>query len=368
MFLSNTLSVAFKLGISGLLSVFLAFEIAKQFGEHIVVRCLRGLIQQLPLRIRCLVAKTGVSFPVAISRSIISLGMRPYGFQRDWISPPVEMNTWSGYWVFPNAKNHKRHMEHIEASKSDMVILYFHGGGFALGTPTLYMESMIYMIERLQEKHGICARIFTVDYRLSPEHIWPRAQEDCVKAYRYLLGLGVKPSKIIMAGDSAGGNLVSTATLLIRDQGLPLPRGHVLISPWVTLEPHSPSYITNEKSDCITREVVCERAPYAYLPQLLNLKGDERKKLLQNPRVSPLYANFEQFCPTLVTYGGAEMFQHDIEALIGRLKDYHVEVQVLTRPETPHIWVIEPLMSPTYAMWKQDFNCLTDWCASRIEI
>ncbi|KAG0174013.1 hypothetical protein DFQ30_006341 [Apophysomyces sp. BC1015] len=229
------------------------------------------------------------------------------------------------------------------------------------------MDSFIYILERLQETHGLDARMFTINYRLIPEYPWPHGQDDCVKAYRYLLDLGVKPSRIIMAGDSAGANLVSTSTLAIRDQKLPLPHGHVLISPWVTLEADSPTFTTNAATDCIARDLVAIKGPEAYLPQLKLLDDKARQRLLQNPRISPLYANLKGICPTLVSYGGLEIFQHDIEAFVRRLKENHVDVEVLTRPDVPHIWVIEALMSPSYSIWEEDCGRIVDWCANRVK-
>lgn len=88
---------------------------------------------------------------------------------------------------------------------------------------------------------------------------------------------------------------------------------------------------------------------------------------IRHPSISPLYGSFIGFCPTLVTYGGTEIFQHDCEELIGCLKRDGVQVDVITRPDAPHIWLISSTLSPTYEMWKKDCSALADWCANQLK-
>lgn len=93
----------------------------------------------------------------------------------------------------------------------------------------------------------------------------------------------------------------------------------------------------------------------------------EKRNLLRNPSISPLYGSFVGFCPTLVTYGGNEVFQHDNEKLVRYLKRDQVKVDVIYRAEAPHIWIISYILAPTYAMWKTDCSRLADWCADRVK-
>ena len=96
-------------------------------------------------------------------------------------------------------------------------ILYLHGGGYVICS----LESHRHLAAEVGRASG--TRTLAIDYRLAPEHPFPAPVEDTVAAYRYLLDSGLKPSRIALAGDSAGGGLVVGALLAIREAGLPLP-------------------------------------------------------------------------------------------------------------------------------------------------
>jgi acetyl esterase/lipase len=109
------------------------------------------------------------------------------------------------------------------------IILYLHGGAYALGSPRMHRE----FLSRLAKT---CRRqVLSLDYRLAPEHPFPAAQEDCLSAYDWLLSQGFAPSEIALAGDSAGGGLAAAALLALRDGQKALPACAVLISPWLDL-------------------------------------------------------------------------------------------------------------------------------------
>ncbi len=106
----------------------------------------------------------------------------------------------------------------------DRVLLYLHGGGWIMGWGNTHRR----LLARLAPACG--ARGLAVDYRLAPEHPFPAALDDCVAAYRWLLRCGVPPRNIVLAGDSAGGQLTLTTLLALRDAGDPLPVAAVAIS------------------------------------------------------------------------------------------------------------------------------------------
>src|SRR5436853_2571017 len=100
---------------------------------------------------------------------------------------------------------------------SDRALLYVHGGGYVIGS----LDSHRHLVSEAGRAAGCWA--LALDYRMAPEHPFPAAVEDAVAGYRYLLGRGIKPARISIAGDSAGGGLVVAAMVAIRDAGLPQP-------------------------------------------------------------------------------------------------------------------------------------------------
>src|SRR5664279_538349 len=119
---------------------------------------------------------------------------------------------------------------------TDKAILYFHGGGFRLGSVSSHRE----LIARISEASG--CRVLAINYRLAPEYRFPAALEDAIAAYGWMRDQGLKPQNIAFAGDSAGGNLVLAAMLGLRERGLALPAAGVLMSPWTDLAATGVSY------------------------------------------------------------------------------------------------------------------------------
>lgn len=113
-----------------------------------------------------------------------------------------------------------------DEAEGEGVILYFHGGGFALGSLDTHHRMM--RLLAIESR----ATVVGIDYRLAPEHPFPAGLEDCVQAVRWLrdeaAGLGLDPERIVLAGDSAGANLALATLLRLRDAGEPLPEGAAL--------------------------------------------------------------------------------------------------------------------------------------------
>src|SRR6202043_1733838 len=108
--------------------------------------------------------------------------------------------------------------------------LYLHGGGFVIGS----LDSHRHLAAEAARAAGGMA--LALDYRLAPEPPFPAPVEDALAAYRFLLSSGFGPGRIAIAGDSAGGGLVVSALLAIRDAGLAQPSCGWCISPWGDME------------------------------------------------------------------------------------------------------------------------------------
>ncbi|KAJ4483550.1 hypothetical protein J3R30DRAFT_3285414 [Lentinula aciculospora] len=131
-------------------------------------------------------------------------------------------------------------------------ILYAHGGGYYFGS----VDQERYSIQRYARK--INGRVFAINYRLAPQYPFPCAIQDLLAAYLYLIRpppgashMPVKPSHMVVAGDSAGGGLTLSLLQVLRDASLPLPAGGILISPWCDLTHSFPSIHTNTATDVI---------------------------------------------------------------------------------------------------------------------
>ncbi|KAL5350813.1 hypothetical protein ACLOAV_004384 [Pseudogymnoascus australis] len=131
------------------------------------------------------------------------------------------------------------------ADKGRRVMFYVHGGAYFFGSVDVHR----YQLQRHARK--LNARVFAPRYRLAPQFPFPAPLQDCLAAYLYLLASGQDASTIVMAGDSAGGGMVLSLLCILRDQGLPLPAGAVLISPWVDLTHSFPSVAGDSTFDYV---------------------------------------------------------------------------------------------------------------------
>ncbi len=202
-------------------------------------------------------------------------------------------------------------------------ILYLHGGGYFQGSVATHRR----LVASLCLAAG--TRGLSVDYRLAPEHPHPAAVEDAVAAYRWLIGpAGEDPSRVIVAGDSAGGGLSAALLLALRDAGDPLPAGAYLISPWTDLASTGESLKTRAEADPMIDPSDSKRITSYYVPD-----GD-----LRNPLVSPLYADLTDLPPLLVHVGDAEVLLDDAVRFADRARAAGVPVELEVWPEAFHVF------------------------------
>jgi acetyl esterase/lipase len=165
-----------------------------------------------------------------------------------------------------------------------------------------------------------------VDYRLAPEHPFPAALEDCLAAYRWLLGTGISPLDIVIAGDSAGGNLTLTTLLSLRDAGDPLPAAAVCIAPMTDLEGTGESFRTKD-DPALTAEFALKVARH--------YAGDHDLRL---PLLSPYHGDLRGLPPLLIQVGGDEILLSDATRLADDARAAGVEVHLAVWPKMWHVW------------------------------
>ena len=201
----------------------------------------------------------------------------------------------------------------------DAVLLYFHGGGFAFGSLRTH-GTLIGALARATR-----ARTFALEYRLAPEDPAPAALEDALAAYRHLRAQGAR--RIVLAGDSAGGTLVLTVSMALRDAGEPLPAAAVAISPWVDLECSGDSFRENQSFDFVG-DVHCRMAAEAYAPA-----AD-----LRQPTLSPTFGQLSGLPPLLIQAGGAEVLLDQVRDFAARASAAGAELDLRVYPDMVHVW------------------------------
>ncbi|HQR19258.1 MAG TPA: alpha/beta hydrolase [Burkholderiaceae bacterium] len=206
-------------------------------------------------------------------------------------------------------------------------LLYIHGGAFVLRFPNMHAA----LAGRWCR--GLGARALMVDYRLAPEHPYPAALDDCVAAYLWLLRQGTRPEEIVVAGDSAGGNLTLALLLRLKASHEPLPRCAVLLSPAVDFTLSSPSLFSNGGSDpMFTLDgLAALRLMYARPEQFLD------------PTVSPLYGDFAGLPPLLFHAGDVEMLRDESTRAAARAHAAGVPVEVEIWRDMAHVFHALPL-------------------------
>ena len=209
-----------------------------------------------------------------------------------------------------------------ENAAAEKVILYLHGGGYVSGfLPSYYM-----MCGALSEVTG--ARVLMPDYRLAPDYPFPAALEDSLSIYAWLLENGFLAENIIIAGDSAGGGLSLATTLVIRDEGRPLPAGLVLLSPWTDLSFSGVSHETNVQKSVILHPDNMRLWADAYIAF-----ADPR-----TPHISPAFADLKNFPPMLIQVGSDEVFLDDARMVAENAKSADVDMTLSVYEKMWHVW------------------------------
>jgi monoterpene epsilon-lactone hydrolase len=237
----------------------------------------------------------------------------------------------------------------VPGSRPDRVILYLHGGAFVFSFPEIHAGMMATWCARLQ------ARALAVDYRLAPEHPFPAAANDCRAAYRWLRAQGVAARDIVLAGDSAGGNLALGLLQSLKADGEALPACAVLLSPGVDFTLSSRSMVTNERVD-----------PSFALAELVALRGlyapPER---YLDPAVSPLFGGFTGLPPLLFQAGGSEVLLDESTRAAARAHAAGVTVELEIWDHMGHEFQAMPLPQAAAALDRiaQFIERHADWSA-----
>jgi len=199
------------------------------------------------------------------------------------------------------------------------VLLDIHGGALIAGGGELCRI----MACRAAARSG--ATVYSPDYRLPPLHPYPAPLDDCVAAYRRVLA-DHPPERVVVRGNSAGGNLAAALILRAKAEGLPLPAGLILETPELDLTESGDSFQTNMIIDVVLQHS---------LGPANNLYAGGHD--LADPYLSPLFGDFSGgWPPTLITAGTRDMFLSNAVRMLHRLRDAEVPVELLVYEAMPH--------------------------------
>lgn len=207
------------------------------------------------------------------------------------------------------------------------VMLYLHGGAFSMGSRRTHRA----FVARLAAASHLQA--LSIDYRLAPEHPFPAGLEDVLTAYRWLLHQGTPAKRLVIAGDSAGGNLALAALLSLRDAGETLPAAAVCLSPATVLHWGDRS---GSRRDPLVRRDALGHLIDAYIG-----KHDPHLPLL-----SPLYADLPGLPPLLIQVGTNEMLLPSVQEFAERARKAGVEVTLEVWEGMWHVWQMTTPLVP----------------------
>lgn len=213
----------------------------------------------------------------------------------------------------------------ISAPSSDAshVVIYFHGGGYQLGSLRSHADLMARIATAAR------CRVLGVDYRLAPDARFPAPVQDALTVYEWLARQTPAPRQIAFAGDSAGGGLAAAALLTLRDRGGTLPSAAVLLSAWTDLTAEGESYVSRAAVDPLHQRALILATARAYLGP----EGDDR-----DPRASPLFGALQGLPPLLLQVGDRETVLNDSTRFADKARAAGVAVQLEVYPDMIHVF------------------------------
>jgi monoterpene epsilon-lactone hydrolase len=226
--------------------------------------------------------------------------------------------------------------ETISGVDQEKVILYFHGGGYIMGSPN-FARMISVRLGKITKM-----RVLSIDYRLAPEHPYPQGLEDCIASYKWLVTTGIKPENIIISGDSAGGYFTLMTIINLRNKGIPLPAGAICFSPATDLAMTGESIVKNGSTDPILADLGVYWWVECYL------LGEDPF----SPEVSPIYADLSNLPPILIQATSSEMLYDEAKEFVELARKAGVDATLQTWEESLHEFQINDLPESTEAFSK----------------
>ena len=215
------------------------------------------------------------------------------------------------------------------------VVLYCHGGGYTCGQ----LGYARVLASKLALASG--CDVLSFEYRLAPEHPYPAAQQDALSVWDYIAYMGYGARDVLLAGDSAGGNLALELALKLKEQGRRQPRALILMSPWTNMTASGPSYTERADIDPMLTMEYIESVRAAYCGERTDF---------DNPCFSPLLADLRGLPPTLIQVGTNEILYSDSELLYEAMQRQGVFSTLEVYDECWHVFQQMPTRHAAQAM------------------
>ena len=203
------------------------------------------------------------------------------------------------------------------------ILVYVHGGGYTILGANSTLNNSVPMA------NATGLRVISIDYSLAPSSKWNQITSEVVSVIQALKNQGYSLDNIAMYGDSAGGGLVASSVLKMRDEGIGIPSALVLWSPWTDVSGTGDTYSTLKRADPFISEIMLKNMAGAYADLT-----DQKK-----PYVSPVYGNFTKgFPPTMIQVGTKEILLSDSVRLFQSLDQAGIPVKLDVYEGMPHVF------------------------------
>jgi epsilon-lactone hydrolase len=274
-------------------------------------------------RQRCEDGAAKVRLPAGIAVTPLQIEGLPAGLKAEWIHPAGTVPL---------------------SRKDSPLIFYTHGGGYVSGSCSDHRAP----VAKFVAGSGLPALLY--EYRLAPEHPFPAALDDTLIAYRWLVGQGAAPARMLIVGESAGGGLCLATLLALKEGGLPLPAAAVALSPWTDLTLSGESQRTRARVS-IDPQGMAEVCCQYYIG-----KNDPA-----NPLISPLYGDLRDLPPLLLYVGNDEMMRDDATRFAEKATRAGVDVTLHVGEGMVHCY---PLFAPLFPEATQAMNAISAFIRS----
>jgi acetyl esterase/lipase len=233
--------------------------------------------------------------------------------------------------------------------KDDPLIVYFHGGGYRLGSALAWRSYATHLAAACR------ARVLLVDYRLAPEHPFPAAVEDARRAYRWAVETTGDPSAVVVGGDSAGGGLAAALVVSLAGRGEVLPAGAFCLSPWADLTNTAATFTANAERDTLFSKAAAEEAAALYV-------GDGDRT---DPTASPVFGSWPAQVPLLIQVGDTEVLLEDAAMLAKIATDGGADAVHHVFPKMLHVWQLQYPNLPDAVTAVDEIAAFVDRVAAR---